>query len=194
MKKQYKDIRLKTRAPQNLADGEVWLDVVGYEKLYQVSSVGRVRRISSIQFKNGIILSSATTRMGYKMVVLTKDGIRKSIKVHRLVARVFLEPDPTRSCVNHKNGIKYDNRAENLEWCTVHENNLHSYKHLSRIAISPEKTSKNKLTWRDVKCIRQFFADGTSKSGLAKRFGITHDHIQRIILYKCWKENSNISA
>lgn len=105
---------------------ENWKDVPGYEGLYQVSNLGRVRSLPHICRGKRIPgklrkvhLEQAT---GYLSVGLSKNGIRKTITVHRLVALAFV-PNPTgEATVNHKNEIKTDNRAENLEWMSLADN------------------------------------------------------------------------
>lgn len=98
---------------------EVWRDVAGYEGLYEVSSRGRVRGL-----KRGNVLKPALSG-GYLFVVLCKEGKRKDVYVHRLVATAFCPRDTEDTEVNHLNEIKTDNRADNLEWCTRLENIQH---------------------------------------------------------------------
>lgn len=93
---------------------EKWVDVVGYEGWYEVSSQGRVRN-----HKTGKILSPCIQR--YCTVMLCRNGHNKRITVHRLVATAFI-PNPNKlPCVNHKDENPTNNHIENLEWCT------HSY-------------------------------------------------------------------
>ena len=100
---------------------EEWKPVVGYEGLYEVSNLGRIRS----QYTNRI-LSPIINAWGYYCVNLYKDGKGKKKTVHRLVAYAFIpETDPNKDQINHKNEIKTDNRVENLEWCTVEYNNLY---------------------------------------------------------------------
>lgn len=98
---------------------ENWKDIAGYEGRYQVSDMGRVRN------KTGRILSPAKNSRGYQRVLLCKDGKKKNHSVHRLVALAFVPIGREGLEVNHINGIKTDNRAENLEWVTRSENMAH---------------------------------------------------------------------
>lgn len=108
---------------------EEWRDVYGYEGFYQVSSKGRVRsldRESSGKKYRGKILSSKVAA-GYRIVGLCKDGKKASQRVHRLVARAFIENPDNLSEVNHLDGNKNNNCVENLEWCTSRENKIHAW-------------------------------------------------------------------
>lgn len=121
---------------------ETWLDVVGYEGFYEVSSLGRVRsapRVAGRGFGRGgcrpisaTILKPWPDKNGYAKIVLCVDNKRKSISVHRLVAMAFLGEQPDRPFVNHKNGRTDDNRIENLEWVTSSENTQHALSELGR--------------------------------------------------------------
>lgn len=107
---------------------EVWKDVIGYEGLYQVSNKGNVKSlIYKRQNGNASILKLVTKNNGYIQVTLVKDEY-KSIQVHRLVAQMFIPNPENKPQVNHINGIRNDNRVENLEWVTASENQIHSHR------------------------------------------------------------------
>lgn len=103
-----------------IIENEIWVDVVGYEGLYQVSNLGRVKATK------GNIKSSRMQNSGYRTMDLYKNNVQKTCTVHRLVAIAFLENPHDKPNVNHKNGDKTDNRLINLEWVTVSENNNHA--------------------------------------------------------------------
>ena len=109
---------------------EIWKDIPGYEGLYQVSNLGRVKSLVYVtrcsQVKREKILTQAMHN-GYVYVTLHKDGSMKSKRVHRLVANAFIPNEAQKRCVNHKNGNKQDNTVMNLEWCTHSENSIHAW-------------------------------------------------------------------
>lgn len=101
---------------------EIWKDVKGYEGLYQVSNLGRVKN----KIRNKCLKPNKTT-WGYYGVALYKNGISKRFQVHRLVAIAFIDNLMDKKEVNHKDGNKLNNCVENLEWCTRSENMKHSF-------------------------------------------------------------------
>lgn len=100
---------------------------------YAVSDLGQIKNI-----KTGRILQQFLRFDGYLQVSLWNNGKGKSFPVHRLVALNFLTTENDKYYVNHKNGIKTDNRAKNLEWCTPSENNYHVV-HLKLVNCIPVK-------------------------------------------------------
>ena len=107
---------------------EEWRDVLGFEELYQVSDLGKVRTIK----KGEAEMSQQENRNGYLTVHLRNKGVERRAMVHRLVAEAFIpNPDELRD-VNHKNGNKADNRVENLEWVSHSDNMTHSFRELGK--------------------------------------------------------------
>lgn len=93
---------------------EHWKDIEGYEGLYQISDLGRVK---SLKYGRETLLNPYRNNKGYLGVSLHKDKIRKTPKVHRLVAQAFL-PNPENLLeINHIDEDKTNNRVDNLEWC-----------------------------------------------------------------------------
>lgn len=105
-------------------NNEIWKDVVGYEKLYQISNLGRVKSLKRIidgRWGKTIIaekiLTPRKTKKGYLTVCLYKDKKSKNIKIHRLVAQTYIYNINNLPQVNHKDENKLNNRVDNLEWC-----------------------------------------------------------------------------
>lgn len=106
---------------------EIWKDVVGFEGLYLVSNLGKVRSLvrgtKLIDKSEGIM--AKTKHKGYEYVNIWKDGKCKKGIVHRLVAQAFIPNPENKPCVNHKDFNRSNNSVENLEWVTYRENIRH---------------------------------------------------------------------
>lgn len=116
---------------------EIWRDIPGYEGLYQVSNFGNVKSLNYARRKIPRYIKQTYTKDKYLKVDLHKCGHKKTIPVHRLVCEAFVSRVEGRDEVNHKNGDKEDNRAENLEWVTHLENVRHSKMVLKRGGRGP---------------------------------------------------------
>lgn len=101
---------------------ERWRDIPDYEGLYQASSFGRIKSL----FKSGKILKPNIDKDGYFRYALCKNGKRKDYYGHRLIALTFIPNVKGYEQVNHIDGNKQNNNANNLEWCTCKENVNHS--------------------------------------------------------------------
>lgn len=126
---------------------EIFKDISGYKGLYQISNLGRVKRLARKQPHavygtmdvKEIILSPGKSA-GYWSVSLTKNGEMKSIRVHRLICEAFIPNPEGKDCVNHIDGNKLNNSIENLEWVTYSENHKHAFrtglkKHVQKLSI-----------------------------------------------------------
>lgn len=103
---------------------EIWKKIEGYD--YFVSNLGAIKDLKDV------IRTPSLLRQGYLQVGLTSKGVRTKYLVHRLVAQAFIGNDENKDFVNHKNLLKNDNRAENLEWVTREENMGHYLASITR--------------------------------------------------------------
>jgi hypothetical protein len=139
---------------------EIWKGVVGFETHYEISNLGRLRRISKT-LKGGII-NAKPQRDGYIVGDMSVNGFSKKYIIHRLVAIAFIPNPENKPEVNHINGIKGDNRVENLEWVTRSENTIHAYSTGLQISLKGEKHAMAKLSDKDVLKIRELLKTHTT--------------------------------
>jgi hypothetical protein len=163
---------------------EIWKDVAGFDGYYRVSNLGRVK---SFHQKKERIVSQATSKKGYKRVYLSLKCV-KAMMVHRVVAIAFLPNPLNKSQVNHINGIKTDNRVDNLEWSTPLENNRHAIEN-QLIRKKGDGAGNSKLTTEQVLRIRELSAKGMNSTQIKKEIGIediSKTTIFDIVKRKCW--------
>ena len=167
---------------------EIWKDVAGYEGLYKVSSIGRVRSLDriikgkrTIPFK-GRLLLSAISGGGYPWIMLCNKGEEKYKTIHRLVSIAFILNPKNKPCVNHIDGDKTNNHIFNLEWVTHKENVQHAYKIGLRDSqhLIGENSRQSHLTKQDVLDIREKYSNGTKQYVLAREYGVTSTAILKI--------------
>lgn len=138
---------------------EEWKDIKGYEGLYQVSNLGRVKSLDRyitksngvVQFKKGIIKTPKVNSDEYHTVTLSKNGRNKTIGIHILVAQHFIPNPENKLEVNHKDFDRKNNSVNNLEWCTHQENIKYSadngrYKMRNYIGICNPNYGNHKLS------------------------------------------------
>ena len=137
---------------------EIWKDILGYEGIYQISNFGiakSLQRNSLGKFGNVILLKEKILKYnktkGYLFVTFLKSHKIKNQSIHRLVAMAFIPNPDKKPCVNHINGIKIDNRIENLEWCTHSENTKHAFNIGLHKPILGDKNILSKLSELQVK-------------------------------------------
>ncbi len=175
---------------------EIWKDVVGYEGLYQVSNLGRVKSVKHyVPTKAGAKrLSPSKVRINefdgkYYHVILYKSGKRKVCLVHRLVAEAFIQNKDNKATVNHKDGNKLNNfvyvnpdgsidqEKSNLEWCTNSENLKHAFK----TGLATPQTTH----YRGVKAFRisdnSFVGEFYSQHEAARLLGLNVAHICSVL-------------
>lgn len=155
--------------------------------LYSICPCGKTI-ISKVKTRSGRKMKQHLCVKGYPVVKLVCGEKRKIFKVHRLVAEAYLPKIDGKLFVNHINGIKHDNRAENLEWCTPRENSLHANKVGLRNTPKGEKGGGAKLTREKVYEIKTRYAkkEGSLLS-LSREFGVHKSTICNVVMERSWK-------
>lgn len=175
--------------------------VAGYETTHLVTSDGQVFRKTRLggkvhpytYIKQGYIcrgryitkslrgnwLKPQLNSYGYNHIVLSRGHRTRTI--HRIVAETFI-PNPKKlPQINHKDGIKTNNRVENLEWCTASHNVRHAYANgLAKVAIG-NKSHRTIIPDEELQVIRYRFGSGERQSIIAKDYGVDQSHISRIV-------------
>lgn len=166
-------------------ENEIWKPINGYET-YEVSSIGRVK---SLPKKRGggfcnktYILSLKKTRCGYLMATISNGKI-KCFTVHRLVALTFIDNINNKKFVNHINGIKSDNRVENLEWVTHEENTIHAIK----TGLTNNKGENNPSAKLNKKQVIKIYNSKLTAMKLSLKYNISIHTINSIRQGAIWK-------
>lgn len=150
---------------------EEWRDIKGYEGLYQVSDLGRVKRLAGLDARGHMRqerILKGISRNSYKVVNLSKDGKRESFYIHRLVAEAFIPNPDNLPEVNHCNERRDDNKAFNLDWVSAKENMNYGFR--------TERAIKNRC--KKVLCIEtNIVYPSTSEAG--RQTGINQSGISR---------------
>lgn len=163
---------------------EIWKPVKGYEGLYEVSNLGRVKRLR----KNGnhCILKPWNKRRAYVFVTLSKDGKANNVRLHRLVAAYFVPNPENKKQVNHIDCDPSNNAASNLEWCTRAENVKHAVDN-RRLGY----VSKRVLDFEKAQEIRKLSAAGIPQVEIAEAYNVTRNHVSSIINGRRWTSPKN---
>ncbi len=168
---------------------EIWMPIKKYVGFYEISNLGRVKSCSKLDKlkhrRREKMLKLNKSINGYFMVILSKQGIRKPFRIHRLVAIHFIKNPQNKPCVNHKDCNKLNNKYYNLEWVTQKENIQHSWENGRNQIPIGELNGDSKLTAKQVKEIRKIGKSKTLKE-IGNKFGISFQHISSILNNKCW--------
>lgn len=172
---------------------EIWKDVPGYENFYQANPSGFIKSLSKpLRIKKGfrvtkeLIISNTDNGEGYFICSLSKNTIRKSILLHRLIALTFVPNPLNLPEVNHKDGNKLNNHVDNLEWVTRQQNIDHSWskKLTNCIGESHHNSKLNKII---VKEIREKYASGKhSYSQLGLEYGTSMYNVRNVVKRLTW--------
>lgn len=162
--------------------------IPGYEGQYSVTKDGRVyshaRYDSRGHLSKGKWLNPAEDNKGYLRVNLYADGVRTTVKVHRLVAQVFIPNQHNKPEVNHINGDKADNTIENLEWSTGSENLRHAFSIGLKKGAKGVLNGRAKLSEADVIAIRG--SGHAPLKVLSNKYRVTETQISTVRRGKAW--------
>jgi len=160
-----------------MSEIEIWKPVKGYENLYEVSNLGRVKSLpkirggkKSVYVKEEMFLKPILTDCGYLRVNLFKNPKQHVTFLHRIIATAFVENPNNKPFVNHLNGIKNDNRVENLEWVTSKENAKHAYE---TKLTGPHKRLSNETTIA-------IYNDNLDVAVIAKKYNVSPSTVRTI--------------
>jgi hypothetical protein len=175
---------------------EIWKDIAGYEKFYQVSNLGRVRSLDRViiskdgkrRFFKGKVLIPNVNNSGYLFVNLL-NGCRKNMLIHRLVLIAFKKNQNNLPEGNHKDGNKLNCCSDNLEWCTHQENIDHLTNELKfdRTTINSDKTGSYNWNSKSVNQLTingELIANYGSTTEAFRETGVDFSSIQKVCLGK----------
>lgn len=177
---------------------DIWKDIAGFEGYYQISNLGSVRSVDRIapdttgswgrlrRLKGKLMKTQLLN--GYWVVMLYKDSKYRHARVHRLIAEAFIANPENKPHINHINGLRSDNRIENLEWCSHAENMKHCYDIGLRKPIRPEQCPTVKISFEIAEQIRKKRQNGTKNVELQKEYGLCKRSITDIVKNRTWKQ------
>jgi hypothetical protein len=171
---------------------EIWMPVVGYEGLYEVSDHGAIRSLSRVSERNsrwgryertitGKTMALMTSPNGYQQIALYNDGKMKRFNVHRVVMAAFVGPNALP--INHIDGDKLNNVLSNLEYCT-HKENTHHMIHVLGKGQRGEQVSNARLNEEAVRDIRK---ELLTVQQYAEKYSVTRQAISLVKNGRNWK-------
>ncbi len=150
---------------------EIWKEINGYNGLYFVSNLGNIKNAKGRLLKQGLCLQ------GYCKINLTMNNKYKTHRVHRLIAEAFIENIDNKPYINHINGIKSDNRIENLEWCTAKDNIRHAFNNGLMVGLKGDKHGKSKIS---NELAKEIMNSNLRVSELVKIYPLSYTQLARI--------------
>lgn len=168
---------------------EKWKPIIGYENLYEISSIGRIRSYytNAKNIGNTVkIKEQSTDKDGYKRVSLydaTKPVSTKNVAIHRLVLQTFIGPCPPGMEASHLDGDKTNNRLDNLKWESHYDNEQHKQEHGTR--KKGIESALFKLSFEEIEEIRELYIPyKMSQSKLAEKYNVCEDTIRKVLKMK----------
>lgn len=175
---------------------EIWKKISKFNNQYEISNKGRIRSTYKVLFRsNGRkhtrrskVLKPDIKHSGYAIGAVCVDKKMISYKVHRLVAELFIPNPKNKETVNHKNGIKHDNRVENLEWATRKEQSVHARDNGLTTILRGSDIGNSVLKEYQVIEIRTKFKPRVyTRKMLAEEYGVKECTIKDILHRRSWK-------
>lgn len=163
---------------------EIWKDVSGFEGYYKVSNLGRVKSLDRTILSNngenmtfcGKILKYRTGKRGYPYVTLRSPNLKKTVKIHRLVAKAFIPNPKGKPQVNHIDENKLNNKCENLEWCFAKENCNHGTRNI-RVGMSGRNSPSKSLPVFQFSLCGEFIKRWDSLCEIERQLGFRHSNV-----------------
>lgn len=177
---------------------EIWKDVKGYEGLYQVSNLGRIKSLDrhfirsnnkSFTYKGKILKGSLDTK-GYIQIELKGNGQRDIRALHRLIAIAFIPNPENKPQIDHLDGNKTNNKVTNLEWVTCRENIRRAWRNGLNKPTFGERHGNAKLTDEQAMFIKTHYKRNDKEFGckaFMKKYNISQTPIYNILRKKGWK-------
>lgn len=153
---------------------ETWKQIPSRPIGYEASSLGRIRNVGRKSSKP--FLKSRIATNGYLVV-----GLSSPVPVHQLIAEAFIGVRPDGMVVNHKNGLKTDNRPENLEYVTVAENNRHAFRTGLRSNPSGDAAFAAKYRFEQLSEMRSMRSNGAKLNEICRRFGASKSYVSEVV-------------
>lgn len=173
---------------------EEWKPVVGYEKFYECSNLGRFRSLPKVIngrwgtacYKGRVVKTMKSSSNGYGLLSLVSDTRKLTVRSHRFIAKTWIPNPDGKPYINHIDCDKMNNRIDNLEWVTAKENTAHIIK-LGRFnPLRGEAAINSKLKDTDIPMIRDLYSEGFYQREIGALFGVTRSVINAIIVGKSW--------
>jgi hypothetical protein len=174
-------------------ENEIWKPIGRYQGKYEVSNFGRVKRVATRTYskiRNCYVIKNEhlvphVLGIYYHVHIVVYGEKKALLNVHRAIAEAFIPNPENKPCVNHINGIKTDNRIENLEWCTHSENTQHAFDY--GLIPKGQLHFKAKLTELQVLEIFKRASSGENLTKIAKEFNVNKSNISHIKSKKIWR-------